>query len=180
MISEFFAQEIALVILILLYGTVLAKLVPKKYHLWLNIFIAVVAVVIGFAFNLTLEQMGLGLQHILPGIFVAIVASIVITIATLAISAIPFLRHYFLGDDLAHASGKLIAFEAAIRIPLGTALVEEILFRGVLLGLLLTQNSTLTAIVVSSVIFGLWHIFPTINTLESNNGAAALNTKKSR
>lgn len=179
-VVQFYAQEIALIILILLYGTVLARLVPKKYHLWLNIGIAAVAIIVGFAFNLTLNQMGLGLRHILPGIFVAVIASVVITAATLCISAIPFLRHYFLGDDLAHASGKLIAFEAAIRIPLGTALIEEILFRGVLLGLLLTHYDAFIAIIISSVIFGLWHIFPTINTLESNDGVAAVMHNKKR
>jgi membrane protease YdiL (CAAX protease family) len=181
MITESLAQELVLVILILLYGTVLARLVPRKYHLYLNISIALVAVLLGIAFNVTLEQMGLGLRHILPGIYVAIGASLVITVATLIISAIPPLRRYFLGDDLAQASGKLIAFEAAIRIPLGTALIEEILFRGVLLGLLLLNNSTLVAIIVSAIIFGLWHIFPTINTLENNDGVAStINDKKAR
>jgi membrane protease YdiL (CAAX protease family) len=171
-VNQSFAQELTLVVLILLYGTVLARLVPKKYHLYLNIFITSVAIMMGFAFNLTLNQMGLGLRHILPGIFVAVAFSVIITIAMLIISAIPLLRHFFLGDDLAHASGKLIAFEAAIRIPLGTALVEEILFRGVLLGLLLQNHSVVSSIVISSIIFGLWHIFPTINTLESNDGVA--------
>lgn len=180
-VHQTFAQELTLVVLILLYGTVLARLVAKKYHLYLNIFVAAVAILMGFAFNLTLNNMGLGLRHILPGIFVAIIFSVFITITTLLISAIPFLRHYFLGDDLAHASGKLIAFEAAIRIPLGTALIEEILFRGVLLGLLLQNHSSAKALIFSSIIFGLWHIFPTINTLESNNGVAqTLKDKKSR
>lgn len=172
-VNQFFAQELTLVVLILLYGTVLARLVPKKFHLYLNIFVAAVAIFLGFSFNLSLNNMGLGLRHILPGIFVAIAASVVITVGTLLISAIPFLRRFFLGDDLAHASGKLIAFEAAIRIPLGTALIEEVLFRGVLLGLLLQHQSTITALLISSVIFGLWHIFPTINTLESNDGVAS-------
>lgn len=181
MVSESLAQELVLVILILLYGTVLARLVPRKFHVYLNISIALVAILLGIAFNVTLEQMGLGLQHILPGIYVAIGASLIITVATLIISAIPPLRHYFLGDDLAHASGKLIAFEAAIRIPLSTALIEEILFRGVLLGLLLLNNSTFVAVLVSAIIFGLWHVFPTINTIESNDGVAdKIQNKKSR
>ncbi|MFO0882269.1 MAG: CPBP family intramembrane glutamic endopeptidase [Candidatus Saccharimonadales bacterium] len=178
MVDQTFAQELTLVVLILLYGTVLARLVPKKWHLYLNIFIGGVAIILGLAFGLTLTQMGLG--HVLPGIFVAIGASIIITIATLIISTIPVLRRFFLGDDLAHASGKLIAFEAAIRIPLGTALVEEILFRGVLLGLLLQHQSTVGSLLISSVIFGLWHIFPTINTLESNDGLSAIKAKKAR
>jgi membrane protease YdiL (CAAX protease family) len=178
MVDQTFAQELTLVVLILLYGTVLARLVPKKWHLYLNIFIAGVAIILGMAFGLSLSQMGLG--HILPGIFVAIGASAIITVATLVISTIPYLRRFFLGDDLAHASGKLIAFEAAIRIPLGTALVEEILFRGVLLGLLLQHQSTLGALLISSLIFGLWHIFPTINTLETNNELSVMNAKKAR
>lgn len=180
-VNQIFAQELTLVVLILLYGTVLARLVPKKYHLYLNIFIAGVALLIGSAFNLSFDAMGVGLAHILPGILVAVAASVIITVATLFISAIPFLRHFFLGDDLAHASGKLIAFEAAIRIPLGTALVEEVLFRGVLLGLLLQHQSTFMALLISAIIFGLWHIFPTINTLESNSGmSSTIKNKKTR
>lgn len=168
------AQQIVLIILILLYGTVLAKLVPEKYHIYLNIFIASLAVALGISFGLDFTEMGLSLTKILPGIFVAILASIVITAGTLLISAIPILRKYFIGEDLSNASGKLIAFETAIRIPLGTALVEEVLFRGVLLGLMLSLHSTLIAILLSSIIFGLWHIFPTIKSLENNDAAAAL------
>lgn len=175
------AQEIALVLLILLYGTVLARLVPIKYHLYLNIGISAVAIIIGLAFGMNWANMGLDVAHILPGFFVAVAASAVITIGTLLIAAIPFLRHYFLGENLAQASGKLIAFEAAIRIPFGTALVEEILFRGVLLGILLMHHSTLVALAIAAVIFGLWHIFPTITSIENNDVVAkAMQDKKRR
>jgi len=167
-ISQTIAQELALVILILLYGTVLARLVPKKYHLFLNISISGVAIIIGLAFGMTWANMGLDIAHILPGFFVAVAATIVITVATLLIATVPFLRRYFLGENLANASGKLIAFETAIRIPFGTALVEEILFRGVLLGILLLHNSTIVALGIAALIFGLWHIFPTITSIENN------------
>lgn len=179
--TEQLAQEIALVILILLYGTVLARLIPRQYHLFLNIGISVVAIIVGLAFGMNWANMGLDLSHILPGFFVAVVASIIITAGTVIIAAIPFLRHYFLGENLAQASGKLMAFEAAIRIPLGTALVEEILFRGILLGLLLLHHSTIVALIIAAVIFGLWHIFPTINQIEDNDSVAkALQDKKQR
>lgn len=80
-----------------------------------------------------------------------------------------------MGDNLAQASGKLITYEATIRVPFGTALIEEVLFRGVLLGLLLQQNSLIVAIIISAVIFGLWHIFPTIAMLEDNKILARAN-----
>ena len=52
-------------------------------------------------------------------------------------------------------------FEALVRIPIGTALFEETLFRGVLLAWLARRTSQTRAIIVSSVLFGLWHALPT-------------------
>jgi membrane protease YdiL (CAAX protease family) len=172
MISQKVAQEIVLIILILLYSTVLGRLVPKKYHLYLNIGIAAVAITLGLAFGLSLENMGLALDRILPGIYWAFIISAAIILLILVISTIPILRRFFIGDNLSNANGKLIAFEAAVRIPLGTALVEEILFRGVLLGLLLQHHPTFEALVIAAAIFGLWHIFPTMDSMKSNAAAA--------
>ena len=174
-IATSYAQEAVLVILILLYSTVLAKSVPSRLHLYLNIGIAGVAVLLGLSFGLNFEQMGLAFDKIWPGIYIALLAVAVIIIGTSIIAPIPFLRRFFLGDDLATASGKLISYEATIRVPFGTALIEEVLFRGVLLGLLLQHNSAPTAIIISSMIFGLWHIFPTIAMLENNKILAKAN-----
>lgn len=176
--SQKVAQEVVLIILILLYSTVLGRLVPKKYHLYLNIGIAAVAITLGLAFGLSLENMGLALDRILPGIYWAFIVSVVIIVSMLIISTIPILRRFFLGDNLSHANGKFIAFEAAVRIPLGTALVEEILFRGVLLGLLLQHHSKIEALLISAAIFGLWHIFPTMDSLKSNITAAKVIANK--
>jgi uncharacterized protein len=51
-------------------------------------------------------------------------------------------------------------FETLVRIPLETALAEEVIFRGVLLALGLRSRSRGWAIVTSSVLFGLWHVVP--------------------
>jgi 4-amino-4-deoxy-L-arabinose transferase-like glycosyltransferase len=112
-----YAQEIVLIILILLYSTVLAKSVPTKYHLYLNISITALAILLGFSFGLNVEQMGLALGKILPGIFIAFAAVVVIVLFTSIVATIPVLRRFFLGDNLAHASGKLITYEATIRVP---------------------------------------------------------------
>jgi membrane protease YdiL (CAAX protease family) len=54
-----------------------------------------------------------------------------------------------------------------LRIPLGTALGEEILFRGALLGLLLQRHAVGKAVAVSSCVFGLWHVVPTLQSLHA-------------
>ena len=181
MVPIHIAQELSLIVLILLYGTVLAKLVPRKFHMILNLGIAITAITLGFGFGLTPRDMGISVYTITSGILIAAAASLVIAIMTLIIAIIPPLRKYFLGDNLSSASGRLIAFEAGIRIPFSTALIEEVLFRGVLLGLLLIHYPTLIALLYSSAIFGLWHIFPTIKTLEQTDATArAVQTKKHR
>ena len=45
-------------------------------------------------------------------------------------------------------------------IPIGTVLLEEVAFRGVLWGLLWRLGGTVVATAVSSALFGLWHILP--------------------
>lgn len=76
-----------------------------------------------------------------------------------------------LADDRADLPGPLLAWQALWRIPVGTALFEEVVFRGALLGLLLQVTSPTRAVVASSVVFGLWHVAPTIVTLRINDVA---------
>lgn len=59
----------------------------------------------------------------------------------------------------ARAAGDDVLYRTFVRIPLGTALFEEVIFRGVLFGLLLDRGRT-TAVVASAVAFGLWHLEP--------------------
>jgi membrane protease YdiL (CAAX protease family) len=54
-----------------------------------------------------------------------------------------------------------------IRIPIGTVLLEEVAFRGVLF-VLLVQYGALTAALISSVAFALWHVVPTLAAARVN------------
>jgi membrane protease YdiL (CAAX protease family) len=56
------------------------------------------------------------------------------------------------------ASRREALWHLLVRIPLATALVEELTFRGVILGLGLRGGATRRALLVSSVAFGLWHV----------------------
>jgi membrane protease YdiL (CAAX protease family) len=60
------------------------------------------------------------------------------------------------------------AYALFVRIPLGTALPEEVIFRGALLGLFARRHSRLKATAMTSALFGLWHIAPTLDRLETN------------
>lgn len=61
-----------------------------------------------------------------------------------------------------------------VRIPLGTAVTEELLFRGLLFGVWREAGaSALIAALCSSVAFGLWHISPTVIGLRINHLATS-------
>lgn len=53
-----------------------------------------------------------------------------------------------------------LAYHLLLRIPIGTALFEEVAFRGALYGLLAQRLAPLSALLASSIVFALWHIGP--------------------
>ena len=55
-------------------------------------------------------------------------------------------------------SHREAAFEAAVRIPVNTALYEELVFRSALLGLALEVVPPVAAVGMTSALFGLWHL----------------------
>jgi uncharacterized protein len=96
-----------------------------------------------------------------------------------AVSVIPATSG-FLNDTRAHISGGRLFFELAVSITLLTAIPEEFAFRGVLLwsALELTRQRRWwwwwwwwwwwCAILITSALFGLWHIAPTLHTMSDN------------
>jgi len=70
-----------------------------------------------------------------------------------------------------------MAFHYLVRIPFGTALIEEVVFRGVLLAVLSLTYPGSTAILASSVAFGLWHVGASLDFLRANRPDAGTRTK---
>lgn len=64
-----------------------------------------------------------------------------------------------------------VVYHALVRIPLGTVLLEEIAFRGVLFGALARSSDRARAALASSAVFGLWHVRPTLGLLDANDVA---------
>ncbi len=62
-----------------------------------------------------------------------------------------------------------VAGDVLVRIPLGTVLWEEVAFRGVLLAVLLRVLPLRAATGLAAVVFGLWHVRPTVSGLDAND-----------
>jgi membrane protease YdiL (CAAX protease family) len=83
----------------------------------------------------------------------------------------------FLDDSRADISGGRLIFELTISIVLLTAIPEEFAFRGVLLGSGVRLWGPWRASLITSALFGLWHIVPTLHTMSDNHAiSGASNT----
>jgi uncharacterized protein len=82
-------------------------------------------------------------------------------------AALPLTRDAFRDSryrfDLGHA--LLTAF---VLIPVGTVLFEEVAFRGVLWGMVRKGRGVLAATATSSVLFGIWHVLPSLGLAGDN------------
>ena len=120
------------------------------------------------ALGLTRQRVGDGLRW---GAGAVAVIAVVLWVGVALAEALPLVPS-LLADERAQLDGPALAAAMLVRIPLGTALFEEVAFRGVLLAVLLRCCSPKVAVLTSSVVFGLWHIAPTAVSLDLNGIAA--------
>jgi uncharacterized protein len=84
-----------------------------------------------------------------------------------ALAAAPATRGFF-GDQRLAGHGPGESAYHLIRIPLATALAEELQFRGAVLALLLRRRSARVAVAWTSALFGAWHVLPALDHYHGN------------
>jgi membrane protease YdiL (CAAX protease family) len=77
-------------------------------------------------------------------------------------------------DAIAHDSTWRHVLMPLVIIPLGTALFEETIFRGVLLGVLMRATARRAAVITSAVLFGLWHVPAALSDAQGESAAATV------
>ncbi|WP_344915546.1 type II CAAX endopeptidase family protein [Streptosporangium oxazolinicum] len=82
--------------------------------------------------------------------------------------AVPATRRFFRDERALSLSRARALEEALLQVPVGTVLLEEVGFRGVLHALVARSHGHGTATAVSSVLFGLWHILPAVDMMAAN------------
>lgn len=119
--------------------------------------------------GLTWTQLGLGRDRLRSGLLwgggaIAVVAGIYLAGILLPLSRPAFLdSRYHLG-----LSGALLT--AFVIIPVGTVLIEEVAFRSVLWGMLSRHMKVWRVLITSSLLFGLWHVLPSLHLDSANRG----------
>jgi membrane protease YdiL (CAAX protease family) len=114
-------------------------------------------------------DLGLSRTDAPRGLVVGAALALLVAVALVIAAALPATRDLFEDERVAGLDRGGLAYQGLVRIPLGTALFEELAFRGVLIALLMRVATTVTAVATSSALFGLWHILPTLSALRVND-----------
>ncbi|MCL1594311.1 MAG: CPBP family intramembrane metalloprotease [Actinomycetia bacterium] len=151
------------------YANIIAnEVLDDAWHIPFNLGVLGVALLLARRAGTTWTAMGLRTDRVKKGL---VVGGVVIGVIAAGIAigiAIPTTRELFEDARIIENSVGWVFFQAFVRIPIATALYEEVLFRGIVFGMLARRRSPLVAAIATSALFGLWHILPTIDTLDTS------------
>ncbi len=168
-----FALTIAAVLAVLVAVNVLLKFGPPRAGLILSPAVAIVLIVLARRHGLTWDHLGLSRRGLRKGIGYATAAILAVGAIYLIGALLPLTRAAFL-DDRYHLRPGTALLAALVVVPLGTVLLEEVAFRGVLLGLVHRHRGAAWASLSSSTLFGLWHILPSLRLNRANQAVGTL------
>lgn len=103
----------------------------------------------------------------------AIALSVVVAAVMLVATRVPGVASAYVDQRLSGLSPGRILFFALVRAPLGTSLLEEVAFRGVLLAMLARRIGVAWGVVVSSAAFGVWHVTAALDVARGNEALAS-------
>ncbi len=133
---------------------------PEGYLVW-NLGVAGVLLLVARSAGLTWHDLGLGTRRLRRGLVIGSAAVAAVALAYAAAVALPATRAALV-DERTAAPFAAVLFVALVRIPLGTVVLEELAFRGVLPALV--GGGWWRATLVSSGLFGLWHVLPSLGS----------------
>ena len=159
---------VGVVLLLVLINIVNNRVAPQTHYLLWSFGGSVLLLAVGLLDGNSWTDMGLGWRYLLPGLIWAAAAIGLITAVYVVGSLFRRTRAAFHDERMGEMSGGRLMFQALVEVPFGTVLFEEIAFRGVLFAMLARRYGLVWAIVGSALLFGLWHILPSIGTHEQN------------
>lgn len=119
--------------------------------------------------DLAVRRDGLG-----PGVALGALLAGIILVGILLGALLPATRGWFEDDRAAGIGVPGLLYQVLLRIPVGTALFEEVAFRGVLVGLGRRIWSRHRGTTAAATLFGLWHIAPSLTFAGANPTAGDL------
>jgi membrane protease YdiL (CAAX protease family) len=165
---------VAAVVVVLVAANVLNNRVAPGAYLVTCAAGAVLVVVLARRDRCSWTALGLGRATARRGLRWGGAAIGVVFLGYTIAALIPATRAAFSGDDAARLAGSTLAWNALVKVPLGTVLLEETAFRGALYAMLARRYGVRRAIIGSSALFGLWHVLPALGVARGNAAVARI------
>ena len=146
------------------------RLWPRAYLPW-NVTVATGLLALALRCGLSWSDLGLTRSRLRRGLLAGGAAAGSVAALYLAAFTMPATRGMFVDERATGPLSKAL-FAAFVRIPLGTVLLEELAFRGVLPGLV--GGPWWRRTVISSALFGLWHVLPSLEMTKVDTGVGAM------
>jgi membrane protease YdiL (CAAX protease family) len=121
--------------------------------------------------GLSWVQLGLGRDRLASGLRWGFGAIGLVALVYVAGVLLPLTRPLF-QDARYHVPAGSGLYTALVVIPLGTIVLEEVAFRSVLWGMFARHSRTWVVLAATSLLFGLWHVLPSLHLGSANPGVA--------
>ncbi len=142
--------------------------VPSPAYIPANLLAGAGLLALAARWGFGLDDIGLERTRARTGVRWGLAAAVVVAVVFSALVAWPWTRRFFEDGTLVDISVAGLLYQVAFRIPIGTALFEELAFRGVLLAVWSAESTRRPAVLGSSIAFGFWHVIPTLERLDLN------------
>ncbi len=139
----------------------------RRLYVPVNLAAAAALLAAGRVQGLRWRELGVGRAEVAAGLRLALPVAVAVALGLATAQAVPRLRPWLADQRVAGTSRTRLAYDTLVRIPLGTIVLEEVAFRGVLFAAL-ARTSVPAAVAGSSIAFGFWHITPTLALLRAN------------
>lgn len=157
----------AVVVVLAAFQVLRADVVPGRLHFWWNLGFGLVVVLVALVAGLRTADLGLERRHVGSGLRWGLACWGLAVIGFGIVGLAPWTRGVY-HDHRATVSTGALLWKVLVAIPLATALMEELVFRGVIFGATARITTATRAAIVSALAFGFWHVQPTLGSLGAN------------
>jgi uncharacterized protein len=163
--------RLGLVLVVLAVAAVVDRAVPGV-HVAVGLGLATCLVVIARAQGLTAADLGLARSTWPAGLRLGAAAAALVAVAYALAYLLTPVRQVL--PDAGGGVGRAALWAVLVVVPLGTVVPEELAFRGLLLPLLGRRYGVPAATLVSSGLFGLWHVLASLGGGVANVATAGV------
>jgi uncharacterized protein len=167
-------RELGATAAVLAFGAFSQGRLGRRTQVPANLAAGVGAVLLARGSGLSWAELGLAPADARRGARVGATAAAPIIGAIVLGVGLPVTRQLFVDERIVAATRRQALFDVLVRIPIATAVAEELLFRSALLGVASRRRSQAAAVVGTSIAFGAWHVAPALQGHRANAAGAEL------